>query len=139
MKVWQTQLTALNYKTGRMEQFISPHYFEAVNFEQAHERLHHSGMDYLQLTGTWFNSLEDAMNYTKFYEDISDPYNLTKNMTYDEFHDWLGLGTEEDVVAALERFREDGRVKEHVKMIEGYLRMKYGWKEENDEEDKNES
>lgn len=134
MKVWQTQLTAINHKTGDLEQFISPHYFQGYNYQHAHESLSKSGMDYLQLTGVWFNSVDDAMNHTKFYETFSEPYNLTKGMTFDEFHDWLALGEMDDVIAALYRFREDGRVQQYVEMIEGYLKHKYGWKEDEGEE-----
>ncbi len=122
--VWQSQVTAINHQTGDLEQFISPHYFEGVNFQEAHENLKKSNLVYLQLTGVWFKSVDEAVNHTKFYEDFSEPYNLTRGMSFDEFHDWLALGTEEDVIAALERFRQDGRVQSYVEMIEGYLKHK---------------
>lgn len=76
-----------------------------------------------------------AINYLQFYEVVSEPYNLTMGMDFNEFNDWLSLGDQEDVIAALYAFREDGRVQKYVEMIEGYLKHKYGWKEEDDKEE----
>ncbi|MBS3739634.1 MAG: hypothetical protein KGY51_11685 [Psychroflexus sp.] len=39
------------------------------------------------------------------YEAITaDPWNLIKDMTYDDYMDWLDLGTKEDLEATLEVF-----------------------------------
>ncbi len=135
-KIWETKLTAINHDTGELQQFIAPQYFSGVNYQEAHEQLNASGIVYLQLTGNSFTSIEEASNLRQFYEDISEPYHLTMGMDYDEFHDWLSLGGVDDIVAALTRFREDGRVEKYVEMIVGYLKNKYGWEEDNEETDR---
>lgn len=40
------------------------------------------------------------------YQDLIKPESLVKDMSYDEFMEWLELGTKEDIQAALKRFEE---------------------------------
>ena len=134
-RIWETKLTAINHQTGLLQQFTAPQYFAGVNYQEAHEQLNSSRLIYLQLTGNSFASIEEATNLMKFYKDFSEPYHLTAGMDYDEFHEWLELGNMDDVIEALYRFKEDGRVQGYVEMIEGYLKHKYGWEENNNEEE----
>lgn len=129
-RVWETRFIAMNQKTGELQEFVGIQYFSGVNLQEAYEQLSMSGFDYLQLTGKSFTSIDEAGDLRKFYDDISEPYNITKGMDYNEFHDWLSLGDLEGVIEALHRFREDGRVENYVEMIVGYLKHKYGWTEE---------
>ena len=41
------------------------------------------------------------------YQNITaDPWNLIKDMTYNEYMDWLDIGTKEDLEATLEVFEK---------------------------------
>lgn len=126
-RVWETKITAINHKTGELQQFIAPQYFNGVNYQDAHEQLDKSGLVYLQLTGRSYDSIEQASNINKVYDDIQEPYNLVSDMSDDEFFDWLSLSTDkETLLDALDAFVEDGRVPRYVKMIEGFIKFKYG-------------
>lgn len=142
MKVWQSEYFALNFRTGELERAISPHYFEGVNFEQGQLSLVKANMPWLRLTGNWFinkdnaplaltegNSSEvDKLN--DFYEGFIDPKELTKDMSVDDFLDWLDISDElEDILATLTKFREAGMEK-HIRLIVGHLKHKYGHDEQ---------
>lgn len=136
-RVWETKLTAVNHHTGSLQQYIAPQYFAGVNYQEAAEQLSKSGFTYLQLTGESFLSIEEASNLRKIYDDITEPYNLVSDMTTDEFLDWIALADDINTLQdALEAFRNDGRVGEHVKMIEGYIKFKYGSKTSEEEGEK---
>ena len=68
------------------------------------------------------------------YSTFSDPRNITKDMTYDDFMDWLDLSrSEQDIVSAIVAFEKVG-LKEHVKIMKQYLKDNYGDKKEDEEE-----
>lgn len=128
-KLWETEFVTMCNKTNTMIRIISSSYMEGVNYQEACESLEISGLTYLRLTGKNYEDIKDIIKAVTFYESISKPSELVKGMTYDDFHDWLDLGTEEDIRDALKVFKEDGTVSDHVAQIEGYLKHKYGDKE----------
>lgn len=129
-KLWETEFWAINYRTGTLEKYISDEYVPAINAQQACEKLVAFGQFHLRLTGRWFASQQRVENHNEFYEKLSQPSVLTEDMSYDEFCDWLELGTEDDIRAAIKAFKQDG-LDEHVEVMELHLKMKYGKKNHN--------
>lgn len=130
MKLWEAEFLALNFVNGTIEKVISTHYFLGVNMEQAQRSLVQAGMPWLRLTGNWFSTQQDALNYNQFYEVVKDPHTIVKGMTYDDFNDWLELGTKEDIESAIEAFKEAGGLEDHIKVMEVHIKLKYGDKDE---------
>lgn len=131
-KLWETEYWVINFATGTMERVISDEYVPAMNAQQAAEKLVASGKPWLRLTGQWFNQKQEVIDHNEFYEKLSTPSVLTEDMNFDEFLDWLDLGTEEDVQAAIKAFEKDG-LDEHVKVMKVHLKLKYGKKKGNSE------
>tara|TARA_R100000541_G_scaffold57994_1_gene68622 strand:+ start:179 stop:607 length:429 start_codon:yes stop_codon:yes gene_type:complete len=137
IKLWEAEFLAVNFETGVVEKIISTNYFQGVNFEDACSSLNKSKMPWLRLTGNWFKDTEAAVDNVEFYEKLTQPSVLTDEMSYDDFLDWLELGTEDDVKSAMEAFIKDG-LDEHVKIMKLHLKMKYGKKENKKDDDKEE-
>jgi|GEM_PF-6166835 len=133
-KLWESEFWAINFATGKAESVRSEHYFLGVNLEQAQLALLQSGMTWLRLTGTWFNNQQTAQNHNEFYELVKNPKNIVDGMDFDQFLDWLELGNEDDVRAALKEF-EDAGLEEHVKVMKVHLKLRYGNKENDNEEE----
>lgn len=136
MKVWESESFTLNFKTGELERAVSNNYFRGVNFEQAQLALVKANMPWLRLTGNWFTEGSKPKKINKkestevddiidFYEGFIHPKELTKGMSLDDFYDWLDLGNKDDVEAALREFKKVNH-DTHVPIIEGYLKNKYG-------------
>lgn len=145
MKIWETECFVLNFNTGELTRCITEHYFQGVNFEQAQLSLIRSKSPTLRLTGKWFidksqvekpleiGSNKEAEDLNTAYESMIDPRELTKDMSLDDFIDWLDISDElKDVLAALKAFRK-ASMSEHVKVIIGHLKHKYNYDEENQE------
>lgn len=144
MRTWESEVFVLNLETGEMMRTISPHYFQGVNFEQAQQSLVKSGLKHVRLTGNWFigeqqpqtlalpehsNELIDELD--EAYLDLIDPRELVKDMSLDDFIDWLNISDElEDILATMQQFVRAG-MKEHVQVIVGHLGHKYNYKAEN--------
>ena len=54
------------------------------------------------------------------YLGLIDPCEVVKGMSYDEFIDWLELGTKDDILQAIKVF-EEKKLVEHVKIMNIYL------------------
>lgn len=137
MKLWESEMFVMNLETGVMARQVSQHVFSGVNFEQAQLSLVRSGLKHLQLTGNWFWENQQPMlpavsdqydDLNKAYEDLIDPVELTNGMTMDEFIDWLNISDNvEDIQATMAAFVKAG-LTDHVKVIVGHLKHKYGYK-----------
>lgn len=125
MKVWETKIIAIDRNTGELTEFISSHYIEAPDFYQANVRVVQTGLPYLYLTGSWYNSFQDVENHQKILRGIKDPKAFVEDITADEFYDWLSLGDREDLDDILEAFKKIEGLEEYVSMIEGYRSYKY--------------
>lgn len=146
MKVWQSEYFALNFQTGELERAISPHFFQGVNFEQAQLSLVRAKLPWLRLTGNWFINQEDQAKLvtsgentevdelTDFYEGFIDPKELTKDMSVDDFLDWLNISDKlDDILATLKQFKAAGMGK-HVRLIIVHLKHKYNYEANQDGE-----
>lgn len=69
-------------------------------------------------------SNEPIMNIFDAYNNIIIPTELVKNMTYDDFIDWLELGTKQDIIETIKIF-ERYNLNTHIKIMKIHLeRMK---------------
>ena len=59
----------------------------------------------------------------EFYMSIITPPELVEGMTYDEFCDWVEIGTKEYIEDAIIEFRKYGMI-EHVQIMKIILRRK---------------
>ena len=120
--LWETEFYALSVVTGEVERF-SGTYVEAYTLQEALKSIRKLNLNYLQLTGTWFDTAQDILTDEAFYEKLTDPANIVKGMSYDDFQDWLDLAlTRDDLVAALERFKKEKGLMDYVKVIEAYIK-----------------
>lgn len=120
--LWETEFYALSVVTGEVERF-SGTYVEAYTLQDALKSIRKLNLNYLQLTGTWFDTAQDILTDEAFYEKLTDPANIVKGMSYDDFQDWLDLAlTRDDLVAALERFKKEKGLMDYVKVIEAYIK-----------------
>jgi hypothetical protein len=55
MKIWETELFALNFKTGELEGVITETFFGGETLVEAQQNLNKSNKPYLRLTGDWYN------------------------------------------------------------------------------------
>lgn len=138
MKVWETEFYAVSVVTGDLERFQGM-YISGETYQEAVKNLRLMKLDYVQLTGTSFLSIQHAIMDEKFYQKLSDPRNIVKDMTYDDFSDWLDLAlSKEDLLEAREAFVEAGDLEEYIKVIDAHIKVKYDDKEDNSEEEKEE-
>jgi len=52
----------------------------------------------------------------KAYKEIIKPSNLVNGMTYDEFLDWVEIGTIDEIECAIKAFEKDD-LQEHIKIM----------------------
>ena len=120
--LWETEFYALSVVTGEVERF-SGTYVEAYTLQEALKSIRKLNLNYLQLTGTWFDTAQDILTDEAFYEKLTDPAKVVKGMSYDDFQDWLDLAlTRDDLVAALDRFKKEKGLTDYVKVIEAYIK-----------------
>jgi len=56
---------------------------------------------------------------TTFYEElIKDPLNIIGDMSYEEYIDWLHLGTKEDVEDFIEKLKQVNAPKEYIEVAQ---------------------
>lgn len=139
-KVWQSEYFALNFATGEMERAISDMYFEGTNFEQAQLSLVRSNKPWLRLTGNWFidttSNLPEVVAESRdagdirsdLYKEISDPENLVKDMSVDDFLDWLNISDKlDDILATQKAFLKSNVDDKFNRLIVGHLKHKYNY------------
>lgn len=63
---------------------------------------------------------ESIVNIVDAYENIILPTELVKDMTYNDFIDWLELLTKEDIIQAIKVF-ERYKLNNHVKVMRIYV------------------
>lgn len=59
----------------------------------------------------------------EYEKTIMHPANIVRGMSYDDFINWLELGTDEDIANAREVFEKEG-MEQYVNIIDGYLKNK---------------
>jgi hypothetical protein len=117
--LWETEFYAVSVITGEVEGFTGA-YIQAYDIQGAMRSIRNLNLDYLQLTGTFFDS-EEAIREDK--GESTEPEEVETRMSYDEFSDWLDLAsTREGLVEALARFRDTEGMSDYVKIIEGYIK-----------------
>jgi hypothetical protein len=122
MLLWETEFYALSVVTGELESFRGV-YIQARHFAEALKIMRKDKLDYLQLTGKWFADAEAVMSDRDFYEKLTDPQNIVKGMSYDEFMEWLDLALcRKDLTSALERFKNTEGMEDYVKILEIYIK-----------------
>lgn len=135
MRVWETEFYAVSYLTGELTRFTGM-YITGSTYQIAVRNLRDLQLDYLQLTGVTFPSLEHAIMDEKFYSRLSDPKNIVKGMDYDDFNDWLSLAVDKkDLLSARDAFVEAGGLEEYIKAIDAFIKVKYDDKEDTGEEE----
>lgn len=135
MKVWETEFYAVSVITGDLERFQGM-YISGDTYQEAVKNIRLLKLDYVQLTGTSFASIQHAIMDEKFYQKLSDPKNIVKGMTYDDFSNWLDLAlSKEDLLEARTAFEEVGGLEEYIKVIDAHIKVKYDDKEDNEEEE----
>ncbi len=135
-KLWELEYWVLNFASGEIESVISDEYLPAVNVEEAARKLLTVNKPWLRLTGNWFTNPQAVQDHNAFYEKLTQPSVLVKDMTYNEFLDWLELADcKEDIESAIEAFTVDG-LTEHVKVMKIHLKLKYGDNEKEDDQEK---
>lgn len=138
MRYWETYFYAVSRLTGEVTAYPGMHLM-APTYEDALQFLKSRNLDYINLTGGYFDSLEQLMTNEKFYKKLTNPHNIVKDMTYDDFIDWLDLAeTEEDLIYAKEAFKEEKGLEEYVKIIESQIKHRYGKKNKKKNNEKKE-
>jgi hypothetical protein len=120
--LWETEFYALSVVTGKLELF-SGTYVEAQDIQDALKAIRKMGLNYLQLTGVWFDNVEDVLAEDDFQDKLEEPAEVSKGMSFDDFSDWLEKSSSrEGLVEALKRFRAEEGMEDYVKIIKAYIR-----------------
>ena len=131
--LWETEFYALSVLTGELESFRGT-YIEAYDLQSAIKAVRKRGMDYLQLTGTFFDDVDDILRDESFYEGLEKEPEL--GMSFDDFTDWLDQASgREALTEALEKYKELAGMGDYVKIIEAYLKL-YDNKNKDNKDDK---
>ena len=78
---------------------------ELRDFEkELHKKLKEVRDDYDKYKNRDNEKKDFIMNIVDAYDNIILPKELVKNMSYDDFIDWLELGTEQDIIEAIKVF-----------------------------------
>lgn len=137
MMLWETEIFALDMITGNLDRFRGT-FIEANTLQEAIQKARKNGLTYLQFTGNFYRDAQHVMMEEEYYQKLVDPRNLTKDMDFDAFSDWLDLAeTKEDLLAARQEFMKYPELSEHLKVIDARINLQYGNKstgEENDQE-----
>ena len=140
MKYWETYFYAVSRITGEVTAYPGMHLM-APTYEDAMKFLKDKHLDYINLTGGYYESLEEMQIDEKFYKKLTNPKNIVKDMSYDDFVDWLDLADDkEDLLAARDAFEREEGMEEYVKIINSQIRHRYGKKKKSNKankEDKN--
>jgi len=132
MILWKTEFFALSVITGEIETFDGA-YIKADTITDAMVTMRAMGLDYLQLTGEWFKDSESVDMNNEFYKKLISPDTIIKDMSFDEFTDWLDLALEkEDLIAAREEFEKVEGLEDYVTIINIYIK-KYDKKDKGEE------
>jgi hypothetical protein len=133
--LWETEFFAVSTITGETNSYRGI-FIQADTINNAIKHIRGMGMDYLQVTGTSFNSFEEILATDIFYNKLTNPKNIVKDMSYDEFMDWLELAvTKDDLLAAKRAFEKEGGLEDHIKIIDLHIKLKYGKDNEEDNEE----
>ena len=153
MKIWETEQFVLNLKIGELVRTKSMMYIQGENFESAQKKLMESNMDWLRLTGSWLKenqptpAAEQLKNNTPIVmnepvatkkpaefigfdlgdwkEFIEDKVEFIESLGLDQLFDWLSTLNREQVDTVLKDCTDYGFL-EQVKVVEGYLKYRYG-------------
>jgi len=66
---------------------------------------------------------KEIQELVDFYEKMINPRELTRGMSYDEFTEWVELGTIEEVESAISSFEKEN-MNEHVEIMKIYIKNK---------------
>jgi len=133
--LWETTFFGVSQVTGLLQQFTGM-YVQASTLPEATYAARVAKLDYLQFTGRFFNSFEETLMNEEFYEKLTDPRNIIKDMNIDDFYDWLDLAVEkQDLLKAREEFSKHNELSEHIKIIDGYIKNKYEKKDDKETQD----
>lgn len=125
-RFWEVEYFAMDSVIGKLVRVLADFLIEHENMEGASGKLALLGSHHYRLSGNWFKTPQDAINTRDFYDALTDPHNIVKGMSYDDFIDWLNLSSErEDIVKAIARFKEAGDLEDHIKVMELHLKLKY--------------
>jgi hypothetical protein len=136
MVLWETEFFAISVVTGEIERYRGV-FINAMSLTEAYRAVRKMNMNFLQLTGDWFNNFEEVIKNDNFYNPImNDDLNI-QGMSFDDFCDWIDNAlTVDDLLAAKEIVKETvGNPIEYLKIIDTYIKKK---NEENNKEDSNE-
>lgn len=122
MVLWETEFYALSFLDGEMKSFRGM-FIEAETYQNALKVLRKMDLDYLQLTGDFFDDFDSIKNHDEFYEKLTSPKNIVKDMDYDAFMNWLELAEcKKDLEDALERFKGEEGMEDYVNVIKIFIR-----------------
>lgn len=131
----ETTFFGISQVTGLLQPFEGM-YVQASTLPEAIHAARAAKLDYLQFTGRFFNSFEETLMNEGFYEKLTDPRNIVKNMNIDDFYEWLDLAVEkQDLLKAREEFSKHNELSEHVKVIDGHIKNKYEKKDDKETQD----
>lgn len=149
MKLWETEKFVLDLRTGELVRAKDNMYIQGENFEHAYKRLQESNFSWLRLTGNWFKDekpAESLVNNTpRVVEDkpkkepkefigydmgdweafLAAKVEFLENLDLDQLLDWLSTLNKEQVDVVWKECVEYGLL-ERVKVVEGYLKYRYG-------------
>jgi hypothetical protein len=122
MLIWETEFTALSVVSGELTIYRGP-FVKADTMQEAVKHARVEGMDYLVVTGKWYEDIEEVRKEDEFYEKLDE----AKGMDYDDFCDWLDLVTDKEQLEKIrEEFSQEGGLKEYLKIIDTQIKHKYG-------------
>lgn len=132
MVLWETEFYAISMVTGKMERFRGM-FIQAHTLQAAIEHARAIKLDYLQFTGTWYKDFDHVRMDEEFYNRLPN----IREMSYDDFVDWLDLAlTKDDLMAVREEVLKIPELSEHLKVIDLQIKLKYGGeKKKGNEED----
>ena len=135
MKLWETRFFALSQVTGEIENFRGV-FIKARDITEATRAVREMQMDYLQLSGRWYKTLEDIKKEEMFLGKLNSKEVKFSKMTFDEVYDWLkGAISLEDLKEARERLLEEEGTKDYIPLVDKLIReYEESCEEDSDEE-----
>lgn len=64
--------------------------------------------------------MDEINELVDYYESIIAPETIVDGMDYDEFHEWVELGTKDEIECAIVEFKKSN-LPHHVKIMEIYI------------------
>lgn len=141
---WETEFFAVSVLTGDVENYNGI-FITAPTIQEAIKVIRESGFSYLQVTGTYFETLQSAMVYVN---NIKDEKNISKKdsmlkkfetMSFEEICRMLDNQPKEKIEELISMESKFPNFVEQFKAVKGYYKNKYGDKEKgenNNEEGK---